>query len=170
MILGLFSRLFKGKETKPIVEERNFFNININDIITYDLEDYEVVGKLIFNDHGYKWYDYQLQGDGKTIWLGVEMDDELELGIYEKIKLKLTEPIPKQLEVEGVTYYLDEQGTARVQGEGRGQNVDGQEVTYYDFYDESEEKFLSIEIWGSEIEVSKGYGIDDFEIKILAGS
>jgi hypothetical protein len=168
--MGIFSRLFKRKETKPIVEERNFFNIKINDIITYDLEDYQVVGKLDYNNHGYKWYAYQLQGDHKTIWLSVEMDDELELGIYEATKLKLTEPIPKELEVEGVTYYLDEQGTARVQGEGRGQNVNGQEVRYYDFCDEEEEQFLSVEIWGSEIEVSKGYEIDGYEIKIIAGS
>jgi hypothetical protein len=36
-----FSRLFKKKE-KVIeeVEERNFFNIQIDDIVTYNLEDY----------------------------------------------------------------------------------------------------------------------------------
>jgi hypothetical protein len=168
--MGIFSRLFGQKETKSAVVERNFFNIQINDIVAYDLEDYLVVGKLSYNSNGFKWYAYQLQGDQKNIWLSVEMDDELELGIYESIKLKLTEPIPKQLEVEGTTYYMDEQGTARVHGEGRGQNVNGQEMRYVSFCDEEEEQFLSVEIWGSEIEVSKGYEIDDFEIKIIAGS
>ena len=99
-----------------------------------------------------------------------KMDDEIELGIYEKASLKLNEPIPESIDYNGITYYLDEKGIANVQGEGRGQNVNGKQVRYLDFCDETEEKYLSIEVWGSEVEVSSGYEIDDFDIKIIAGS
>lgn len=169
--MSFFTKWFGNKEKKtPAVEERTVMNLRTGDIVTYDLEDYEVVGKLSYNDHGYKWYAYQLQGASRVIWLSVEMDDTLELGIYEKSKLKLSEPIPKTLEADGVTYYLDESGTAVVRGEGRSQNVDGVQCRYFDFYDDEEEKYLSVEIWGSEIEVSTGYGIEEYEIKIIAGS
>lgn len=168
--MGLFGRLFGKEKPKPAVQKRTVMNLKIGDIVTYDLEDYQVVGKLSYNDHGFKWYAYQLQGSDRMRWLSVEMDDELELGIYEKADFPVQEPIPKKLNLGGVTYYLDESGTAIVHGEGRGQNVDGMSCRYFDFYDEDEEKYLSVEIWGSEVEVSTGRGIEAYELQIIAGS
>lgn len=169
--MGFLSRLFNknGKEVKK-VEERNFFNIRIDDIITYNLEDYQVKGKLTYKDGGYEWLAYQLVGSVDTIWLSVEMDDELELGIYKATKEKLTKPIPDKTVIDGVEYMLEEKGTASVSGEGRGRNVNGQQVNYYDYSNADEDRFLSVEIWGSEIEVSEGWEIEDFEIKIIAAS
>ncbi|TFE01366.1 DUF4178 domain-containing protein [Jeotgalibacillus sp. R-1-5s-1] len=169
--MSLFKRLFGGKEpARPEVEERSVMNLKIKDIVTYDLQDYEVVGKLSYNDHGFKWTAYQLQGVQDVIWLGVEMDDELELGIYKKVPLKLQEPLPKEIEYEGITYYLDEKGSAIVKGEGRSQNVDGVKCKYAEYYDEEDEKALSVEIWGGDVEASTGYSIEEYEIKIIAGS
>jgi hypothetical protein len=169
--MSFLSRLFTKKE-KDIekVEERNFFNMQINDIVIYDLEDYQVTGKLIYNDGGYEWYAYQLVGANETIWLSAEMDDELELGVYRNSKEKLSEPIPNKVTINGTMYSLDEQGTARVIGEGRGKNVNGQEVKYFDFTNEADDQFLSVEIWGSEVEVSEGREIEKYEIKIIAAS
>ncbi|KKI93192.1 hypothetical protein WQ54_04895 [Bacillus sp. SA1-12] len=167
--MSFLKRLFgqKNDMAKP-VEERNMFNLQLDDIITYDLEDYKLVGKISYDDHGFKWHAYQLESVSKTIWLSVEMDDELYLGVYEKTKMKLQEPIPKKLEHEGITYFLDESGSARVTGIGRNQNIDGLICKYYDFCDEAEEHFLSVEKWGSEIEVSAGYEIEEYELKIIA--
>ncbi|MEQ6378649.1 DUF4178 domain-containing protein [Bacillaceae bacterium S4-13-56] len=168
--MGFFRGLFGRKEApESNINERTVMNIQVGDIITYDLHDYQVVGKLIYNDHGFEWIAYQLQGK-KTLWLSVEMDDELYVGIYEKVKMKLSEPLPKKIEHEGVTYYLDENGTARVKGEGQGSNVNDMNCRYFDYCDDGEEQFLSVEIWGSEIEVSYGFSIDEYEIKIIAGS
>lgn len=168
--MGFLDKLFKKKQAPSEIKERSVMNIQVDDIVSYDLVDYQVVGKLTYNDHGYTWTAYQLIDQQQTIWLSVEMDDELELGIYERAKIKLDEPLPDKIEYEGKTYFIDEKGQAFVKGEGRGQNVNGAEVRYFDYCDEEEEEFLSVEIWGSEIEVSKGYEIDDFEIKIIAGS
>lgn len=167
--MGLFSKMF-GKDDKPKVLQRNLFNIQVGDIVEYDLADYQVVGKMTLYDGGYEWNEYQLVGDSGSRWLSAEMDDELELAIYNKIPLKLTEPIPKQIDWENVTYQLSEQGSARVQGEGRSRNSSGMDVRYFDYADKNEEKLLSVEIWGGDIEVSIGAPIEDYEIKIIAGS
>jgi hypothetical protein len=166
--VSFFRKLFAKKDVRPNVEERTVFNLQINDFIVYDLEDYQVVGKLSYSDHGFTWDAYQLQSTDRVIWLSVEMDDELLLGIYEKCKLKLTEPIPKEIDYEGIKYYLDEKGVANVSGIGRGQNVNGATCRYFDFCDEEEEAYLSVEVWGSEVEVSKGYDIGEYELKIIA--
>jgi hypothetical protein len=168
--VGLFSKIFGKDEEKPEVEQRDFFNIKVGDIIEYDLRDYQVVGKLTLYDSGYEWYEYQLEGDERSLWLSAEMDDELELAIYEKINKKVSEPIPKTIEVDGVHYELEEQGTARVRGEGRSKNNSGVDVRYFDYSDEDEKNLLSVEIWGGDIEVSRGKPVEDFEIKIIAGS
>ncbi|MBD8067370.1 DUF4178 domain-containing protein [Bacillus sp. PS06] len=168
--MSILKKLFGKKDVVPEVKHRSVLTLEVGDIVTYDLEDYQVVGKLIYHSHGFEWIAYQLQGSNKSIWLSAEMDDELNVAIYEKATLKLTEPIPKELLYEGVKYYLDESGIARVKGEGRGKNVNNLECQYFDFCDDNEEQFLSVEIWGSEIEVSYGYEIEEYEIKIIAGS
>lgn len=80
--------------------------------MTYDLADYEVVGKITYRDGSYEWYAYQLLEGNQTKWLAAEMDDELELGMYEKINLPVNRPYPASLEYEGVTYTKDEEGEA----------------------------------------------------------
>ncbi|WP_273851050.1 DUF4178 domain-containing protein [Guptibacillus spartinae] len=167
--MSFLSKIFGKKEEEPI-KERTVFSIQVGDIVTYDLEDYEVVGTLTYQNKGYKWYAYQLKSGSSSIWLSAEMDDELELGIYRNLKEKISKPIQKEISIDSITYYREEHGIAKVTGVGRGSNVNGQEVEYHDFSNEDETSFLSIEIWGSEVEVSKGYAIEEYEIKILAGS
>ncbi|SDB97247.1 protein of unknown function [Terribacillus halophilus] len=169
--MGILSRIFKKKAPeRPAVKERHALSIQVGDIVEYDLVTYEVVGKITSRQGNYEWFDYQLVEGDTTLWLSAEMDDELELGIYKKIPLSVSKPYPKQLSHEGRTYYLDEQGEARVVGEGRSRNVNGSIVHFADYYDEDEEHFLGLEGWGSEIEVSYGYEIKPREIKIIAGS
>ncbi|WP_173915844.1 DUF4178 domain-containing protein [Halobacillus sp. Marseille-Q1614] len=168
--MGFFSRLFsKSKSNTTEVKERTPLNIQVGDIVTYDLMDYEVVGKITYRDGAYEWYSYQLL-EGKNVkWLSAEMDDVLELGMYETIKLPV-DSFPKQLDYEGVTYHKNEEGEAYVTGEGRSQNVNGRTARYAEYISEDEEKYLSLESWGSEIEASLGYDVEEYEIQILAGS
>lgn len=169
--MGLFSRLFGGTEKQaPQAEKRTLRNLRVKDFVTYDLMDYEVVGKIHYDDNGYTWDAYQLESGGKSIWLSVEMDDELEVGIYKKIRIPGLEPGAKTISHEEKTYYLEEQGQAYVTSLGRSENINGAEMAYYEYADEAGESFLSIEVWGSEVEVSEGYGIEEYEITILAAS
>lgn len=169
--MGLFSKIFsKNKHIESTTEERTVLSIKVGDIINYDFVDYEVVGKITYRDGNYEWYGYQLLDGDETIWLAAEMDDELELGIYKKVLLPVSNPYPKKLIHDNKTYYLEESGKARVSGEGRSKNIHGTLVDYADYSDENEESFLSIEAWGTEVEVSIGYLIKNYEIKIMAGS
>ncbi|WP_211655542.1 DUF4178 domain-containing protein [Planococcus alpniumensis] len=169
--MGFLNRLFGGtnKET-PKAEKRTLLNLRVGDFVSYDLADYEVAGKIHYNDSGYTWSAYQLVSAGKTLWLSVEMDDELEVGIYETAHLPGLEPGAKQVSYDGRSYHLEERGKAFVKAEGRSQNVDGKSMDYYDYSDESGESFLSVEVWGGDVEASHGYEIEEYEITILAGS
>ncbi|WP_082233594.1 DUF4178 domain-containing protein [Halobacillus massiliensis] len=168
--MSLFSRLFSKKKTNtPEIKERTPLNIQVGDIVTYDLVDYEVVGKIIYRDGSYEWYSYQLLEGRNVRWLAAEMDEVLELGIYETIKLPVNS-FPAHLEYEGVTYHKDEEGEAYVTGEGRSQNINGRRTRYAEYVSKDEETSLSLESWGSEIEASLGYEIEEYEIQILAGS
>ncbi|WP_010651164.1 DUF4178 domain-containing protein [Oceanobacillus massiliensis] len=168
--MGLFSSIFSKKDNKPVPKDRTPLSIKVGDILTYDLRDFEVVGKITYRDGGYEWFAYQLLEGNDTLWLSAEMDDELELGIYKKIQLPVSAPYPKQLEYENKTFHLDEQGTARIIGEGRNANLQGLESHYAEYADEGEERFISLESWGTEVEASIGYSIAAYEIKIIAGS
>ncbi|WP_010529250.1 DUF4178 domain-containing protein [Lentibacillus jeotgali] len=169
--MGLFSKIFsKNKEEKPAPKERTVLSIQIGDILTYDLRDYEVVGKITYRDGNYEWYGYQLLEGHDTVWLSAEMDDELELGIYNKIQLAVSKPYPKEVTYEDKTYYLQESGTARVIGEGRSSNLHGSEIDYADYADTDEQNYISLEAWETEVEASHGYPVEAYEIKIMAGS
>lgn len=169
--MSFWKRLFGGTD-EPVAEakERTLRTLRVGDFVTYDLADYEVTGKIQYNDGGYTWDAYQLAADGKTLWLSVELDDELEVGMYETIRVPGLEPGTKKVTHDGRTYYLEEQGRAYVKAEGRSENVHGKNVDYYDYTDDSEEHFLSVEVWGGDVEVSYGYEIEEYEITILAGS
>jgi CO dehydrogenase/acetyl-CoA synthase beta subunit len=170
--MGLFDFL-KGKkkdddQQKPIA--RNVLNLQVNDIVTYDLEDYIVVGKIVYSDSGYEWSAYQIKGDTRSVWLSAEMDDQLEVGIYERVQTKISTKIPDELQVEGITYYLEEQGFATIkEAVGQAGAAVGQRVEYWEFESDNED-YLSIEKWGGDMEVSKGYSITEKELKIIAGS
>lgn len=169
--MGLFSRIFKSNkksESKP--EERTVLTLEVGDIVVYDLQDYEVVGKITYRDGNFEWFGYQLLVGHDTIWLSAEMDDELELGVYRKIQLPVSKPYPKKITHEGKAYHLEESGRARVTGEGRSANLQGGEVEYADYAGSDEADSLSLEAWGNEIEASIGHPIEPYEIKIIAGS
>ena len=168
--MGWFSKIFNKNDRAPEVEKRTLMNMRVGDMVTYELEDYQVVGKLIFNDHGFQWFEYQLESIDRTLWLSVEMDDELEVSIYEKAHYKINEPIPDKIEYNGEIYNLDEKGTANVGGQGRSNNVSGHSVRYFDFCNDNEDHYLSVEIWGSEVEVSTGVPANDFDFTVIAGS
>ncbi|MRG87702.1 DUF4178 domain-containing protein [Salinibacillus xinjiangensis] len=170
--MGIFSRLFskKNQSNQQEVKERTVLNMEVGDIVSYDLVDYEVVGKIVYRDHGYEWTAYQLLEGKNTIWLSAEMDDELELGVYKTVQLPVSETFPKTLNYEGKTYHLEEEGNAQVHGQGRSKQLSGRTIHYGDYVDEEEETFLSVETWGTEVEVSLGHPIEEYEIKIIAGS
>lgn len=115
---GFFIQTFKSEHKPPKIEKHTFLYLKVGNMVTYELEDYQVVGKMVLDDRGFKWYEYQLEGMNKTYWLNAELDDELELSLYEKIKEKVNQPIPETLNIDGIHYEWMKR-KAQVNGEGR---------------------------------------------------
>lgn len=167
--MGIFD-FFKNKSESTVKPRNDIFSLKVDDIVTYDLEDYIVIGKLVYSDSGYKWYAYHIKGESKNVWLAAELDDELELGIYERIPTQVT-TIKKELVVNEITYYQEEHGMAKiVEAIGQVGATVGQSVEYWDFESDDEENYLSVEKWGGDIELSYGYPISLKEISWIAGS
>jgi hypothetical protein len=171
--MGIFDKIFGRKPDKSEnkVEKRNLLNMRVGDIVSYDLIDYTVVGLIKYEDSGYTWTAYQLEGDGERIWLGVEQDDALEAGIYKPVKLDLGDKPPRKITYRDKVFYLDEAGSATIVAvEGQAGAVAGQRINYWEYEDESEDYALSVEMWGGDLEVSFGYYIHPRELSIMAGS
>lgn len=170
--MGFFSKLFGKDEPQQSREKRTLFNLQQGDILTYDLEEFEVVGKLTYNDSGYKWMEYHIKSVSRNLWLSVEQDDDLEVEIYEKIKTKFDVPNSHEVTFDGVTYFREETGTAYVEEVwGQAGAVVGQRVSYWDYEaeeDDLEYEYLCFEQWGPDLEISRGYSISEREIEIFA--
>lgn len=175
--MSIFKRvgsLFKSnaKPKEQATTSRTVANLKLQDIVTYDLEDYIVVGKIVYEDSGYEWISYQLRGDNQNLWLSYEVDDEIEIGIYETTKMKLEEPLKQKITVDGFDYELDEKGQSHIRAkEGQAGAAVGQQVHYWSYEsEEADYEYLSIEKWGGDLEVSKGYSIREGELTIIAAS
>lgn len=160
----------KKKKERPVIK-RTVHNLQIGDIVSYNLEDYLVVGYLVYEDSGWRWKDYHLKSGNKHLWLSVEQDDELELGMFEMIPMPMSSRPGNKISHGGKTYYLDEASDARiVTVEGEVGAAPGQWVNYWDFWDEAEEECISVEEWDGDFEVSLGRPVEPYELEILAGS
>lgn len=163
--MGFFD-LFKPKP-RHRAPQRNLFTIQIGDVVSYDERDYIVQQVLTYNEGGYQWFDYQLVDGNDEIWLGVDDDDGIEVGVYREIDLDLEEPIPRQVSHEGLTFKLEEKGSAQVVSRTEYAGNRPVNVYYWDFESTDGDKYLSVEKWGNEIEASVGYSVKPYEIKIF---
>lgn len=160
----------REKKEKPVAK-RTLQNLQVGDIVSYNLEDYLVVGYLVYDDAGWTWKDYHLKAGAKHLWLSVEQDDELEVGVFEMIPLPMNSKPGSKLVYNEQTYYLDEASDARIVAvEGEVGATVGRWVNYWDFWDAEEETCISIEEWDGDFEVSWGRTIKPYELELLAGS
>ncbi|QTL99814.1 DUF4178 domain-containing protein [Iocasia frigidifontis] len=158
--MGFFSKVFNKNKKEEIVA-RNPFNLQINDIVDYDLVEYQVIGKVKYNEEGYIWYDYHLFDSKEHLWLYAEDDDEVRLGLFRKLDVdhqlyaKFQEEIPSVIKYEDMDYSLIEEGSANIEIEGKVGAKDGQRIKYWD-YETGNGNQLSVEKWGNELEISVG--------------
>ena len=166
--MGFFD-LFKGQE-KQKEEKRTVLNLELNDIVEYDLEEYKVIGIITYQQFGYEWYDYHLINQQNSCWLYAERDDCLELILFEKVAPKhkiynnFSQEIPQTITYQNQQFNLIEQGQAKIKVKGQVGAKTGQDITYYDY--QNNNKIISVEKWGSELEISIGHSIKESLIEI----
>jgi hypothetical protein len=131
-------------------------------------------------DWGNNFYakEYKLDSGDEIKFLYVDDDDELTLSIAEKVNvmsinknlkhdiLEDDEPM-KQIDYNGTTYYLSREslGHCRDWEDNPDHDDSWSKLVSWEFLDETEKKFISIERWGEyEIEAATGMYIEEFEI------
>ena len=147
----------------------DLMNLKLNDIVSHFTNDYIIEGKLNYWEEGYTWITYMLVDGDKVRWLSVEEDDMLEVSMWEEVKdLHVTPPFPEYIEYEGERFRMVERGEARVNQQGKTGSKTGLNMEYYE-YESPSEKYISVEKWGGDIEVSVGQDLRPSELDIFPG-
>ena len=158
----------KSKELPSL--KRNVFNLQIGDIVQHMGIDWVVEGKLTYTVDGYTWFEYMLQDNNDIRWLSVEEDDTVEVALLEasdRLDISQTPP-PRQLTFADENYKCVDSGVATVTSISAVQHCKPQTCEYFD-YEGSNDKVLSIEVWGGETKVTVGYRINPRSLTILPG-
>ncbi|MDN5200121.1 DUF4178 domain-containing protein [Fulvivirgaceae bacterium BMA10] len=184
--MGLFD-LFKKKESEP---EYDPTNLKITDLKKGFLVDYEMDSWIVKEEYEYDWgnhyftREFQLDNGKELIYLYVDDNEELELSVSRKVKIRainedLPEEIinnerpPKKIVYEDVKYLLDEESAGYFRDVADGDGDDAwSELISWEYYDKSEKLILNVEQWGErEFEASIGKSVEAYEFSnILPGS
>jgi hypothetical protein len=175
--------IFKNKQEEndfDPLRDLTLSKMKVGYYLDYDMKTWQVTA--------YNRYDY---GDGyfsdeweltsaREIWfLEREEDDEVIWTLSKKLPLgaiegNVTKHIiehedpPNQIVVKGKTYYLDESGSAYLLKDGKGPGVG---FVAWDFIDEDDQAFVTIEQWGEEeFEAAEGFYVEEYQFSnILPG-
>lgn len=162
-------------------------NITVRDlkkgfIFEHDLRQWEVVEEYTY-DWGDNYFskEYKITDGKNTFFLSVEEDDELEIVLYEKMKVGQLEGDisgeiiknqvpPSEISFKGKIFRRENESPGYFKEEGGSK--DWVEFINWQYYDEEEKHVLSIEQWEErEFEASFGTIINEYEItNILPGN
>ncbi len=178
--MGIFD-IFKKKEPHYDSTNIQVKDLDVGFVFEYDLSTWEV--QAIYE---YDWGDnyftreFKISDGSTTRFLSIEEDDELELSLTKKIKIRsldanLMETLqdkqqpPKSIEYDGITYYLENEAPGYFHDIAKGDNWE--EFRSWDFEDNDGVNILCIEQWDEkEFEASIGKKIKEFEISNILPS
>jgi hypothetical protein len=136
-----------GKPVDPLADHQGITDIRTvraGDMIDYGDQLYFVRGSLRLTEGGYSWSEHFLDdARGSRVWVSVEEDPDLEVVLWRETD-EATEPGGKTMEVGGVTYRREEDGTAAYTSEGTTTVAERGTVEYVD-YEGPDGKALSFE-------------------------
>ena len=111
-------RLGPGASDRP--EAGTARALRVGDVVNHDGSDFIVEGTLRFVEGGFRWEEHLLVDGERRLWLSVEEDEGgLRVVEWRRVPAAGLEPGPGRLEHEGVTYVLEERGTADYTSEGQ---------------------------------------------------
>ncbi len=159
--------------------KKDITKCKIGDVISIKDECFKIMERNKYQESSWQWFEYKLYSlkDGRTLFLEWEIDDEVELTLYYATPtLKETGLTPEMLK----KFDDDEEGSflwnskTMIYEESdkalffRGENTKGEAFYYWDFEDDSESMFFSVEKWDDGYEVFIGKEIEASTINILA--
>jgi hypothetical protein len=142
-------------------------------LVDYDLKTWEVASynRFDFGD-GYVVDAWELVSGRDKYFLERSVDEDEEYSLSKKVPIgKLGANVrseimenddpPEQLKYDDKTYYLDESVGGHMYPDGKGPS---QELLKWEFVDDDDETFLSIEQWSeTEIEASHGFYVKEHQ-------
>jgi len=148
-------------------------------VIVLKGEPFKVTCKNRYEVGSYEWFELKLYSlsDGREIFLEWEYDDKLELAIYDRATTLKELGIDKRALMEyddeeegefifeGKKFFYEDSDQAYFYEDMAGEK---KSLYYWDFEDDDEEIFISIEQWDGKYEVAIGYEVTEFDIDILS--
>ncbi|MFQ5822600.1 MAG: DUF4178 domain-containing protein [bacterium] len=173
--------LFKKKEDEfDPLKDLELSKLRVGFFVDYDMTTWEVTDYNKYDyGEGYITDEWELTTGREKWYLERSEDDEVEWNLAKKIPIGAIEgdirkyiiehdDPPSQVVCKGKKYYLDESGTGYLYEGGQGA---AKEFVYWDFIDEEDEHFLTIEQWGeTDFEAAEGYYVEEYQFSnILPG-
>jgi hypothetical protein len=175
----IFKKNKKGNEFDPL-KDLVLSKLRVGYYVDYDMKTWEVTDYNRYDfGEGYSTDEWELTTGHEKIYLERSEDDEVEWTISKKIPIGAIEgnirqyiiehdDPPEQVICKGKKYYLDESGAGHMYKGGEGET---KEFIYWDFIDEEDENFLTIEQWGeTEFEASKGCYVEEYQFSNILPS
>ncbi|MCG8604026.1 DUF4178 domain-containing protein [bacterium] len=172
--------LFKKKEDDfDPLKDLELSKLQIGYYVDFDLKTWQVTDRYkVDYGEGYVSDEWELTAGREKWYLERLEDDEVEWSFSKKLPMGAiegdirqhiidNEDPPNEIVCQGKTYYLDESGTGQI----HKANEAAKEFIYWDFIDDEDEHFVTIEQWDeTEFEASEGYYVEEYQFtSILPG-
>jgi hypothetical protein len=158
-----------GRADAPTQARTSVRGLRLGDVVAYEGHDCIVERTYRFREGGSTWEEHLLVDGGFRRWLSVEDDEGLECVLWERQPDPTLAPGAKSIDLDGVSYRFDEQGTASYTlEEAAGPGGSGQ-AEYADYL--AGERRLSFERYdGSGWEVNVGAVVSEHVFDVYPGS
>ena len=177
--MGLKDLFKKKEEDFDPLKDLELSKLRVGYFLDYDMKTWEVTD---YNRNDFGEGDiaeeWELTSGREKWYLERAEDDEVEWSFSKKIPMGAIEGDirqhiiehenpPNQIICKGKTYYQDESGSGHMQKDDQATK----EFIYWDFIDEEDEHFVTIEQWGeTEFEAAEGYYVEEYQFtNILPG-
>ncbi len=171
---------FKKKDDFDPLKDLELSKLRVGFMVDYDLETWQVTGTC---RHDYGEGDitdeWEITSGRMKRYLERSEDDEITWTLSKKIPIgAIDDDIrnyiiahddpPDKIVYNAKTYYLEESGTGRM----LKQDATPKEFVYWEFIDEDDENFVTIEQWGeTEFEAAAGHYVEEYQFtNILPGN
>lgn len=166
---GSGERSSLGQAEPPTARRTSVRGLQLADVVSYEGHDCIVERVYRFREGGSRWDEHLLVDGDYTRWLSVEDDEGLECVVWERRPEPGLQPGEKSIELGGISYRFDEQGTADYTlEEASGPGGSGR-AEYADYVNGDER--LSFERYdGSGWEINVGTVVSEHAFDVFPGN
>ena len=170
---------FKKEDDFDPLKDLALSKLRIGFMVDFDMQTWQVTQESRYDyGGGYVTDEWELTSGRDKRYLERSQDDDVAWTLSSKITIGAIEgdvrqhiiahdDPPDQIIYDGKTYYLDESGVGRM----LKKDTTPKEFVYWEFIDEADEKFITIEQWGeTEFEAVAGHTVEEYQFtSILPG-